>query len=100
MLRIRIFVKIKRNIPFRTRNVPFSEEATLSLNVPVSTHNSLKWRNTKPYFSVETLDQYAFKTNVRCAIINYEKTAADLKLKSFIVSYCPQTTIERNTLHS
>ncbi|MVN25618.1 hypothetical protein GO639_10725 [Staphylococcus aureus] len=60
----------------REENVKFpykilwTDEATFSSNGTVSSQNCRWWAQENPNFTVECGDQYSFKTNVWCGILN------------------------------
>lgn len=53
-----------------SRNVLFSDEATFSSNGVVSSQNCRWWADHNPNFIIEAKDQYSFKVNVWCGILN------------------------------
>lgn len=56
--------------PYFGRHVLFTDEATFSSNGTVSSQNCRWWSNENPHFVIECRDQYSFKTNVWCGIID------------------------------
>lgn len=54
--------------PFMTRDIIFTDEATFTSNGTVSSQNCRWWSDVNPNFTIQTRDQYSFKTNVWCGI--------------------------------
>jgi transposase len=52
------------------KNVLFSDEATFTSNGHVSSQNCRWWASENPNFVVQCKDQYHFKVNVWCGILN------------------------------
>lgn len=53
---------------YMARCIIFSDEATFTSNGVVSSQNCRWWSDVNPNFTVQTRDQYCFKTNVWCGI--------------------------------
>lgn len=54
--------------PFMARRIIFTDEATFTSNGTVSSQNCRWWSDVNPNFTIQTRDQYSFKTNVWCGI--------------------------------
>lgn len=52
------------------RQILWSDEATFTSNGTVSSQNCRWWARENPNFIIECRDQYSFKTNVWCGILN------------------------------
>lgn len=61
--------EIEENRSFATQ-ILFTDEATFSSNGVVSSQNCRWWADENPGFVIECKDQYSFKTNVWCGILN------------------------------
>lgn len=57
---------------FFGRRILFSDEATFTSNGVVCSQNCRWWSDVNPNFVIECRDQYYFKTNVWCGILNNE----------------------------
>ena len=55
------------NFPFQ---ILWTDEATFTSNGIVSSQNSRWWAQENPNFIIECRDQYSFKTNVWCGVLN------------------------------
>lgn len=51
-------------------NILWTDEATFSSNGVVNSQNCRWWAQVNPHFTIECKDQYSFKTNVFCGILN------------------------------
>lgn len=51
-------------------NILWTDEATFSSNGVVSSQNCRWWAQENPHFTIECKDQYRFKTNVFCGLLN------------------------------
>lgn len=60
-------IEDNRQFPFQ---ILFSDEATFSSNGVVSSQNCRWWSDENPNFTIECKNQYSFKTNVWCGILN------------------------------
>lgn len=54
--------------PFMSRNILFTDESVFTSNGTVSSQNCRWWSDINPNFSIQTRDQYQFKTNVWCGM--------------------------------
>lgn len=52
------------------QKILFTDEATFTSNGTVSSQNCRWWATENPNFVIESKDQYSFKTNVWCGILN------------------------------
>lgn len=56
--------------PGFSKNVLFSDEATFTSNGTVSSQNCRWWADQNPNFTIDAKDQYSFKVNAWCGILN------------------------------
>lgn len=52
------------------KRILFTDEATFTSNGIVSSQNCRWWADQNPHFTIQCKDQYSFKTNVWCGILN------------------------------
>lgn len=60
----------KEDDPHFGNSILFSDEATFTSNGTVSSQNCRWWADQNPHFLIKCKDQYSFKTNVWCGILN------------------------------
>lgn len=59
--------ELNREFPYK---ILWTDEATFTSNGVVSSQNCRWWAQENPHFVIECRDQYSFKTNVWCGVLN------------------------------